>query len=495
MRKFLAIILSLTLFKLIMQCLGNQHYGFHRDELLHLSVSEHLAWGYMEFPPMIAALGSLSHWLFDYSLVGVRLLPTLAGASILVLCCLMAIELGGGKKAVLLAGICILVFIPFYRNHTLFQPVVFDQLFWTLGFYFMIKYMNTGHKKFLLFIGITLGLGLLTKYTILVWGLGIFTGLLFYQKGSLFKNKWLYISASLAVLLFLPNLLWQIANDLPLLKHLKALNESQLEGISPWSFLLEQLALPFTFTISLIGIGGFFFDDKLKKYKMLGITALIIFASMWLLHAKAYYVFALYPLLFAAGAVRLSRLLSTKPTWVYATVILCLLPPLYFIPEATPIMPIEKFIRYKGLEAKEGRIALTSDYADMFGWEEQVELVDSVYRSLTPEDKKNSVLWAENYGEAGALKILGKKYGLPDPICRHGSFWLWGYGNENAAVWISLGNEKAAVEAVFEEVTLVKIITHPYAIAEENGIPLYIGRKPKVNIPKWWAAYENYVFD
>ena len=126
MKKYLPVILVLSIIKFLIQWFGNRNYGFHRDELLHLSVSEHLDWGFMEFPPFIGVIGKLSYGLFDYSLLGMRLFPTLAGVAILILCCLMAKELGGKTKAMFLAGICILAFLPFYRNHTLFQPVAFD---------------------------------------------------------------------------------------------------------------------------------------------------------------------------------------------------------------------------------------------------------------------------------------------------------------------------------------------------------------------------------
>jgi hypothetical protein len=470
MKKYLPVILLLAIIKLIIQCFGNRNFGFHRDELLHLSVSEHLNWGFMEFPPFIGVLGKISYWLFDYSLLGVRLFPTLAGVTILVLCCLIAKELGGKFKAILLAGICILAFLPFYRNHTLFQPVAFDQLFWTLGFYFIIKYINSQNKKFLIFLGITLGIGLMNKYTILVWAFGLFIGLLFYRKGELFKNKWLYISAVLSLIIFLPNVIWQIYNDFPLLDHLQALNDTQLDTINPMDFALEQLNFPFTLVISLFGLVGLLLGNNLKKYRAVGIAAIVIFFTMWFLNSKAYYVFALYPILFASGATKIESLLSKKSSWVYV-------------------------IEYAQLEEKNGRVELTGDYADMFGWEEQVKLVDSVYQSLSPSEKNNCVLWAENYGEAGALKILGKKYNLPNPISRHGSFWTWGFGSKDAEVWISLGNEKESVEYAFEDVELIKIINHKYAIGEENGIPLYICRKPKIDIEKWWKDYEEYIFD
>jgi hypothetical protein len=494
MKKYLPIILSLSLVKLIIQWFGNRNYGFHRDELLHLSVSKHMDWGFMEFPPLIGAIGKISYWLFDYSLVGMRLFPTIAGVAILIICCLIAIELGGKSRAVLLAGVTVLAFLPFYRNHTLFQPVAFDQLFWTLGFYFFIKFINSEDKKYLLLTGITLGLGLLNKYTILVWAFGIFCGLFFYKRGNLFRNRFLYISAFISLLIFLPNIIWQIQNDFPLWKHLQALRNHQLNEINPFEFGLAQLEFPLTLTISLFGLVAFLADNNFRKYRAVGVASIVIFLTLWLLNSKAYYLFAIYPVLFAGGAVKIEALLAKKPVWIYVIAFFTFGASAYYIPQATPLLPIEKFIQYKNLEERNGRIKLTSDYADMFGWEEQVKLVDSVYRTLSPEEKENCVLWAENYGEAGALKILGRKYNLPNPISRHGSFWTWGYGKPNAEVWISLGNEKAAVEYVFEEIELVKMITHKYAIEEENGIALYICRKPKVDIEKWWQDYEDYIF-
>ena len=495
MKKHLTILSTLAGIKFIVQFVGNRNYGFHRDELLHLSVSEHLDWGFMEFPPLIGFIGKLSYLLFDYSLMGTRLFPTLAGVAILVLCCLIVIELGGKRSAVFLGGISILAFLPFYRNHTLFQPVAFDQLFWTLGFYYFVRFINSENKKHLILLGITLGLGLMNKYTMLMWAFGVCIGLVFYQKASLFKNKWLYLSAVSAVLIFTPNIIWQAQHDFPFLLHMQVLKAKQLSNIDPMTFGLEQLNFPFTFIISLFGLVAMIADSKLKKYRAVGVAVLVIFSTMWLLKSKAYYVFGIYPVLFAAGAVKLEALLHKKPVFVYGIAAITLLPSVYFIPESTPILPIETFVKYAQKEEQNGRIELTGDYADMFGWEEQAKLVDSVYRSLSRKEQQNCVLWAENYGEAGALKILGKKYNLPNPISRHGSFWLWGYDKKDADVWISLGNEKPSVEYVFEEVELVKIITHNYAIGEENGIPLYICRNPKIDIENWWEGYEKHIFD
>lgn len=489
--KSLLIIVILATVKFVIHAIANGNFGYHRDELLHLSTSDHLAWGYFEFPPFIAFLGKISSLFFDHSLWGTRLFSTLAGIAILVLCCLIAKELGGKRNAILLSGVCVLVFIPFYRNHTLFQPVAFNQFFWTLGFYFLVRFINSKHKKQLFYIGLVVGLGLLNKYTMLIWAFGAFIGLFFLEKGSVYKQKWIYLAGLLALLLFLPNVIWQFQNDLPFFQHLESLKSKQLEEISKVDFLLAQLELPFTLIISLFGL---FFLLK-SKYKAVGITVLVIFITMFLTNSKAYYVFGIYPVLFATGAVKIESLLQHKKYAVSIISSILLLISVPFIPDATPILPIEKYVAYAEKDEKNGRIELTGDYADMFGWEEQVQLVDSIYKALPTKEQQNCVIWAENYGEAGALQIIGEKYNLPKPISRHGSFWSWGYQNKNADVWISIGNEKTFVESVFEETQLVKMITHKYAIDEEVNIPLYICKKPKVDIEQLWKDYRAHVFD
>ena len=488
------IILILSLVKLTIQCIGNRNYGFHRDELLHLSVGEHLDWGYMEFPPFIGWLGRLSDLWFNYSLSGTRLFPTIAGVGILVLTCMMVKEMKGGRAGVFLAGMCILGMASFYRNHTLFQPVAFDQLFWTLGFYFFIRFINREHKNDLIWMGISLGFGLLNKYTMLVWGFGAFIGILSFRRAALFKNRWLYLSGLISLLIFLPNIIWQASHDFPLFKHLARLRETQLDQISGFQFVLDQLESPFTFIMIVLGVVGTFALSQQKKYIPISVAAIVMFSTMWILKSKTYYIYALYPVLFGLGA-RMIEIIFQKRTWVpYVIAVGMVLPVIPFIPHMTPVLSIEKYLEFAEIDAEGGRYIMTGDYADMHGWEEQVALIDSIYRSLDAEEKSSCVLWAENYGEAGALKVLGEKYNLPDPICRHGSFWTWGPGNASAEVWISLGNEEGAIDYAFHEKELVKIIKHPYAIDEEHNIPVYLCRRPKVDITDWWASYEPYIF-
>ncbi len=254
--------------------------------------------------------------------------------------------------------------------------------------------------------------------------------------------------------------------------------------------------MPFTLLISLIGLLASFFDSELKKYKSIGVAVLVIFFTMWVLQSKAYYFFAIYPILFALGAVKVEKTLERKPVWNYAVATVLFVPTVYFIPMATPILPIEDFVAYSKLQPEKRK-----NYPDgkiMPRWSDgtkQVKLVDSLYRSLPKMEKKRIVLfWAENYGEAGAVKILGDQYIYPYPVSRHGSFWIW-YSEENLEVVISLGNEDEVVNELFEEYTLVKEITHKYAIDEENDIPVYICRKPKVKLHQIWPGLEKYIFE
>ncbi|RPD40071.1 glycosyltransferase family 39 protein [Chitinophaga barathri] len=489
MKNYLPLILALCLVKLAVHMAGNHNYDFMRDELLHLSAGHHPAWGYFEFPPFIGWVARVSILFFDHSLTGMRLFATLAGVVIVVLCCMMAVELGGKKWAVFLAGVCALSFLPYYRNHFLFQPVAFDQMFWALGFYFILRFVNTQRNVYLLCTGITAGFGLMNKYTFMVWIAGILFALLFHEKARMYRNKWLYIAGAAAFLIFLPNMIWQYQHDIPFLLHMKQLAKTQLDKKDVFEFAIEQAFSPVTLLMSL---GGLYFVMRQPRWRFLGIAFVTMFFLMWVLRSKSYYFFAAYPPMFAAGAVWLERIFQKRPYWNLAPALLLLAMVIPWMPYLIPILPVEKFIQYSHEKPDaEGHYKFTSDYADMFGWKEQVALADSIYNTLSPEDQQKCIFWAENYGEAGAIRIIGNR----EPVCRHGSFWTWGPGPLSGEIAISIGNEPDVVDRVYEEHQLIRIIKHPYAIEEENNIPVYLCRKPKIKLKEIWPTLEKQVFE
>lgn len=491
----LLVISGLCAFKLLVHWYGNQNYGFHRDELLHLAAGDHPAWGYFEFPPFIAWLGALSEIIFNHSLMGTRFMATLAGVGVIIFCCLMAREMGGKQYAILLSGVCILAFLPYYRNHTLFQPVAFDQLFWTMGFYFLVKYLaNPKAGYFLLAAGITAGLGFLNKYTILIWMIGVGIAFLTYKRLQFYRSGWTWAGVVASLIIMAPNIYWQYINNFPVTEHLQQLSVTQLQHIGQAEFLTDQLSQFLPILIAATGFVATMRSEKLKEFKPMGLAFISILLLMWGLQAKSYYFFAAYPVMFAAGSVMIEHWLRKRPVFNYALAGFMLVFSLPFVPYMSPVLPLEAFELYADLEVKENRVQLTSDYADMFGWQEQVTLVDSIYRSYPKEERGNINIWAENYGEAGAIAVLGDRR-LPYPASRHGSFWSWGPRNDSAQIWISIGNEASAVEGVFRECRLIKKIQHTYAIDEENNIPVYVCTDPVVDIKEWWASYRPHIFE
>lgn len=527
----LIIVSLLSLLKLGIHLWAANQYGFHRDELLHLAASEHLAWGYMEFPPFIAFLGYISQSIFGNELWSIRILPALVGFAIIWLTYGMVREMGGKLFAQILAVICILTSVAYYRNHTLFQPVAFDQLFWVLAFYFFIKYINTRSNLFLLWIGVVVGLGLLNKYTMFFWLAGMGIALFFTPYNKLLNHRWTWYALLIAFLIFLPNLIWQYQHDFPVLGHAKGLYESQFNQLDYQDFLVSQFwgMHPATFPIWFSGLLYFLVVDRksevdsdfystfrlkrniariytLRPFQVLAIAYLAILGLFLVLKGKGYYLFSFYPVFFAGGAVAIERLTSLKYPSIQKQLFSQLLRIILitslvvlgtlWMPFGTPFLPIETFIKYADLKQNaDGRYEdLTDDYADMFGWEEQVQLVANVYHSLPENEKSTAIIWAENYGEASAIQILGKKHNLPAPICFSGSFYHWSHVDKEGEVFITIGLEVDFMKEVFEKVEVVQLIRHPLAIAEENGIPLCICRKPKKPIKEFWKTFEQYIF-
>lgn len=293
---FLLIVTLGVIIKLGIHMYSNGNYGFHRDELLHLAVSEHLDWGFMEFPPLIGVFGKVSTTLLGDSVLAVRTFPALAGVLMLLLTVAMVREMKGNNYAVLLVVAAFLAVYSYWRNHTLFQPVAFDQLFWTLSSFLLIKYINTKHKKYLLWIGLSAALGFLNKYTMVFWGVGFVVGLLFYDSAKTYTNKWFWVTALLFLVLVIPNIIWQSQHNWPVFAHLTGLYEVQLNENSRIDFLRGQFFSmnPFNFPIWLLGLWAYFFNKELKQYKPLGILFLVSGLLLFLAKGKGYYFYACY---------------------------------------------------------------------------------------------------------------------------------------------------------------------------------------------------------
>ena len=452
-------------------------YELHRDEFLYLEQGNHLAWGYMEVPPMLSWLSWITIQLGS-SFFWVKFWPSLFGAFTLVITCAMVLEMGGKLFAVFIAGLCIM-FTAYLRLHFLYQANFLEVFWWAMSAYFIIRYINSKHIKYLYFIGFAFGCAWLSKNSVLFFVLGFVTALLLTKHRSLFMNKHLYGAGLLALMIALPNLLWQYNHNWPLLHHMEELRETQLKFLSPIDFLLGQVLMYFTaFFIWVMGL-IWLFTAKGKPYRMLAWIYLTVIVLLIASSGKNYYSLGLYPMLFAAGAVALQQWTTVKLKWlrwVTASVILFLA--VFTLPMAMPLWEPEKLSAYYKNRDVEGtgmlkwedqkNHSLPQDFADYLGWKEIASKTESFYQSLPKTERDSTVIYCRHYGLAGALKYYGKEEAFKSKVISdNGSFLHWIPDDFDFKHLIFVGRRMPdsddEVFQHFSKVTLIDSVTYKHS--------------------------------
>jgi hypothetical protein len=494
-RSVLFVIAAFALAKLLVHLLTNAFgsYGIFRDEFYYLACAHRLDLGYVDQPPLSIYILAFSRLLIGDSLFALRLLPAIAGALTVFIIGLMARRLGGGAFAAGLACMAALVSPIFLGYDTIYSMNCFDLLLWALGSYVLILIIEESTPRRWLILGVIIGLGLLNKISMGWFGAGLFIGLIATRQRAELRTRWPYIAAALALLIFLPFIIWNVQHDFAHLEFIRNATNRKYSGLTPIDFILGQLLLihPFALPVWLAGLFFFFFNERGKSFKMLGIvyvvTFLILVANV---HTKSEYLATAYSALFAAGGVQLENLtVRAGWRWIrYALPALLLAGGLLTAPMALPFLPVKTFIRYSEMigvkpESSESvRLAqLPQFYADMFGWEKMAATISKVYLSLTPEERAKTVFWGRNYGEAGAIEYYSREYPLPPAISPHNSYWIWGYGSGEYAVLIVTGGTREDLLQYFDQVDQPATTHCDYCIPYENNRPVFLCRKPKGN--------------
>ncbi|MEZ4884274.1 MAG: glycosyltransferase family 39 protein [Chitinophagales bacterium] len=488
--------------KLLVHFFTNGQYGFHRDEFLYIALGEHLAWGFAEIPPSIAIFANISRNLLGDTIFAIRFFPAMVGAAGLIFTALIARELGGGKFAQVLTGLVFLMSPAYLGSNTLFQPVSFNQFYWILSAYILLRWINHQNPHTWIHLGIAMGLAMLNKYSVLLFAFGIFVGLLLHPiHRKAFQSKWLYLGVLTALLIWLPNLIWQTAHDFPELTHLQELSDNQLAHVNVFDFLISQLLMQgLNCWIVLLGLGYLLLSPKMQSYRILAWIFLSIIVVLLLLSGKDYYSLGAYPMLIAAGALAIE--VGTKGNnwrkWLRpALIIWVLLCNLFAIPYVLPILPVAEAKSYMlymadnyGLDGpirwEDGeRHDLTQDYADMHGWGELVELVAYIYQQIPESERSETAIYAGNYGQAGAINWYGKQYGLPKAHSRNSSYLLWWDDSLKPKNLIVVDNRDSRADFAVdcEAVELATQLSHP--IARENGTHVFLCRGLKVGFEDW----------
>ncbi len=491
------IVAAIALLNVIIHLVFSYNLEYHRDELLYFSLGSHPAFGYATVPPMIGWVAWIMQQLFGNSLFAVRIFPAILSGIMIYLVAALTRELGGTSYARILASIGSLVSIFGLRSFLMFQPVHIDLIMWTLILFFIVRYVNTGARKYLLILGIVIGFTLLNKY---LAGILLFSLLIvvpFTKHRVIFRERYFWYGVLAAFLVFLPNFIWQISNRLPVINHFAELRETQLVNVDGKSFLMEQLVIPGAASfLTVAGIIYLLFIKRAKEYRFLGFVTIYVIFTLFLLHGKSYYTQGVFPFLIAAGAVAWEELLLRK--WsrsIFATIIILISIP--FIPIGIPVYGQEGLVRYfadigerYGMDFvcrfEDNSIhSLPQDYADMLGWEELVEITDRGWKMIP--DKNAAFIYCENYGQAGAVTVIGKKYGLPDAVCFSESFRYWipekFDPDINSALYINdeLGDD---VRAIFRNISKIGSISNPHA--REYGTTVWLLSDPAESFNYFW---------
>jgi hypothetical protein len=493
------IIISIAFVSVVIHFLVNAFtaYGIFRDELYYIACSKHLAFGYVDQPPLMAVILAVSNFIFGDSLFAIRIIPALCGAGIIIYTGLIVKELGGNKFAVTISTITVMLFPVHLSINNIYSMNCFDLLFWAIGFYILVRIFKSGNEKLWIKFGIVAGLGLQNKYSVMFLCFGIYTGILFTPLRKHYLSKWFWIGNIIALLIFIPHITWQIIYHWPSLEFIHNASVLKNTPVSFVGFVTGQIMMgnPVNILIWLTGLLYLLFAGDLKQFRVFAFGYIILFLLFVYQNGKSYYLSPYYPILIAAGGLAIEKLILYKNLQWLKPVLLStiIIGGIIALPMALPILPPETYIKYSaslgikpGGEERDQPAKLGQHYADMFGWKELTDSVAKVYNILSPEEKKDCAIFARNYGQAGAIDYFGEKYGLPKATCGHNSYWYWGPPAWDGKVLIVIGGDEKDYRENFREYYRAGTIDHPYSRSFERHLPIYICKGFKSSIKKIW---------
>lgn len=477
------ILLLLALGGILIHILLNGQYGFHRDELDVLMNARRLDWGYVAYPPFTPFVARLGLELFGESLRGLRVFSAIAQGIVMILAGLMARDMGGRRNAQVLAAFAVFIAPIALMAGTWIMYFAFDYLWWVLVAFFMVRLLATDNPRYWLGIGVGIGLGMMTKFTMGFWVIALVIAVLVTPARKYLRSKWLYIGAGLALLIFLPNLVWQIQHDFISLRFLSTIHARDIQWGRADDFLIEQLygtTNPFSLPLWTVGLSLCLFGASMKRFRALGWMFLVTFLLFFLNRGRAYYVAPAYVMLLAAGCVGIeqwfeSRTMRTRRLGFGLLWGAQVIGSLIAIVLMKPVAPINSPLW-------EITSSVNEDVVEMIGWQDLTAQVAQVYRSIPENEKPSTVILAGNYGEAGALDLYGKQYDLPLVISGTNSLWYRGYGEPEPETVIVVGFESSYASNFFSSCRYSGKVMNSYQVKNEettHHTGLYICREPR----------------
>ena len=475
-------------------------YGFFADEFYTIALSKHLAFGYVDLPPLVPALVALSRALLGESLFALHIFPALAGSLTLVFVCLIAKEFGGKSFAVAVSALGFIIVPIWLSLDSIFCYDSIDQMVLASFLYVLVRFLRTGDRRLWILLGAIAGIACNTKMTILFLGPGFLLALLVSKYRRDLLTPWPWLGGALCLVMVTPYLLWQSANHWPTLEYWTSYGTARLYQASLPQYLTNLFLYmnPLLLPLWIVGLYRIFRPINGVNYGFLGLMFLSTLALMFQLHAASRMLPELFIPLLAAGAAFVEEMLAQTKWRILLRAVVSvylLVGGILAFPLSLPILPFDQVLvlveKYKSLyppmkEFNGSAVSAAEILSGRIGWGEAVREVARVYDDLPAEERAVAGIYTDWYPDAGAIDQLGPQYGLPHAVSGSLTYYLWGPGY-SWEVMILLTNRTNNMSVFFEECELKTVIENePNRFMFSHHI--FVCRKPKVSADTIWSS-------
>ena len=475
-------------------------YGYVRDELYFLAAGHHLAFGYVDQPPLTPLLARIWSTVTGNTLVGFRILPALAMAALVIATAAMSRILGAGRTGQLLAALAAATCAEYLGAMHELTTTTPDFVFWAVTIVLVMRLLSSRDPRWWLAIGGCVGVGLEAKWNIAFLAAALAVGFAMAALGRgelagstrrLLRSRYLLLGCLLTVALAAPDVIWQAANGWPNLDVYRA-----LQG-DAWKNRATYWPAQIFFTgpvLAPIWIGGLIWalrSREARRFLPIAIACAITIVLQFVLGGKPYYPGAVYMFLLAAGTVPLERRLAARKlerriTPAVALGAAMLAGAVIAAPISLPVLPA-RALHTVPLQK------INYDLAETIAWPKLVALVAREYDALPAPQRRHATILAGNYGEAGALDRYGPGLDLPQAYSGANNFWLWGPPPAADTAAIAVNVDPALLRKEFAQVRQVATFDNGLGVSDdEQGVQIFVVTGLRSAWNQAWPAFRNY---
>jgi hypothetical protein len=478
--------------------IANPHYGFFRDELYFIVCGFRPDWGYVDQPPLVPLLTAGSQ-LFGTSLFLLRAVPALFAAGCVYLTCLLVIELGGGTFAQVAAALLAALTPVLNAFGTKMSTDVPGLVFWPLIALLVARIANGAGARLWIWVGVAFGLCAEAKYTVFFYLAGIIAGLALTAQRRILITPWFLAGIAAGAAIALPSFLWQAAHGWPFLEMIAHQQNTEVVRHSPAGYVVQEILITNPL-LAAVWVFGLVYAFARSELRWIGWTYVVLIAFMIAGDGRNYYPADVYPLLIAAGALGIERTAALnrfRTAIVAAIAVISMLTIPFVFPVmaeaqlAAAIATGQRMVSLHLQTARHDDAPITQIFADMHGWPELTATVARVYDALPPAQRAHAAIFASNFGEAGAIDVYGKAYGLPPAISGHNNYWIWGPRGYDGSVLIEV-NGICGPEFARQRIAVAHFYDR-WAMPTENGLPISLCYGLKEPVPHYWATVKTFI--